>query len=1352
MTTFVALDLETTGLDPERDTIIEIGAVKFSTKRIEGEYSTLINPGRPIPKFIENLTGISEAMVAKAPLLREALPKLVEFVGDAVIVGHSIKFDLGFLRKHKIFKDNDSLDTYDLAAVLMPAAGRYSLGALAQATGIILPATHRALDDARVSQALYRKLFERALTMPLDVLAEIVNVGQEIKWGGDLFFEEALAARSKEKMSGPLRVSHEHVSGPLFAGKEPAAPRPLKPVETRKLLDLRALSALLSPGGAFEQNFPSFEHRPQQVHMLEAVANAFNDGGHLMVEAGTGTGKCLTGDTLITFKSGRRAQLQELQLSASIPKEPILSVTSAGKLTYQKILAVQSNGKRSVWKVQTALGRTITATKNHPFLTLAGWQHLCELKVGDRIASIRRLPPGTKHYPTHEAFVAGAMLGDGGCVHPDSLNFTNFDPEVVDAFSQNVAKLGNVKVTPTRAKGHYGFRRLRLAQHERSGLNILLEKLEIIGKDARHKRIPPLYFQAGRETVCYLLAGLWVTDGSIERRDGHPSYSSASWQIISDIQHLLLRLEVISRVRHKAVSLNGKEFDSWHLVISDMNSKRNFRQTVGKYLVGEKKRRLDAWWENNHTKRFNPNDDLIPVSAWKLIDEERQRVTESWYAIRTNCVVSSNRTREISRDKMRAIGEFLQSPRLIETATSDLYWDRIVSIEASGVAETYDLTMEGEPNFVANDLVVHNSVAYLLPAIHWAVQNNERVIVSTNTINLQDQLINKDIPALHEVLGFDFRAALLKGRSNYICPRRFESIRRRGPRNADEMRLLAKLLVWLPESKTGDVSEITLSGPGERGAWSRMSAEDEGCTNERCSSQMGGICPLYRAKQAAAAAHVIIVNHALLLADVATGSQVLPTYNYLVVDEGHHLEAATTDGLSFRAAQADVERSLKELGGPNSGLLGQVLKACRDTIPPEAFLLVQTHVEKTYNAISTALVHTGNFFQIVGEFLRLQRGDDNGLGYAQQLRVVPGVRSQSGWAEVELAWSNLDSALKPVREMLVKLAGGLSDLTEYEIGDRDDMMSQLTSVARVLDEFATQTNGLVSKPDPKQIYWIESRGDDEKLSLHVAPLNVGPLLEQHLWRNKESVVVTSATLTAAGEFDYIKKRLNAEAAGEVAVGSPFDYQKSTLLYVVNDIPEPGDRQGHQRGLENGLIALCKATRGRAMVLFTANAQMKQTAQAIRGPLERAGIVVYDQTEGASRHQLLESFRSADQAVLLGTRSFWEGVDVAGEALSALAIAKLPFDVPSDPIIAARSETFENSFMEYSVPEAILRFRQGFGRLIRTKQDRGVVVIFDSRVITKRYGKLFTDSLPNCTRRDGPLANLPTLAAKWIDGK
>jgi len=246
------------------------------------------------------------------------------------------------------------------------------------------------------------------------------------------------------------------------------------------------------------------------------------------------------------------------------------------------------------------------------------------------------------------------------------------------------------------------------------------------------------------------------------------------------------------------------------------------------------------------------------------------------------------------------------------------------------------------------------------------------------------------------------------------------------------------------------------------------------------------------------------------------------------------------------------------------------------------------------------------------------------------------------------------------------------------------------------------------------------------------------------------VIMTSATLTTAGEFDYLRGRLSAEDAYELALGSPFDYETATMLYLVNDIPEPNDRHNYQRMVESGLIQLLKATNGRALVLFTSYDQLKRTTQAITPALAREEIMIYEQGDGSSPHTLLESFRTTEKAVLMGTRAFWEGVDVPGEALSVLVIVKLPFDVPSDPIIAARSETFEDPFYQYSLPEAILRFRQGFGRLIRTQYDRGVVAIFDRRILTKRYGRLFIDSLPTCSVKIGAMANLPQTAQKWLN--
>jgi DNA polymerase-3 subunit epsilon/ATP-dependent DNA helicase DinG len=292
-------------------------------------------------------------------------------------------------------------------------------------------------------------------------------------------------------------------------------------------------------------------------------------------------------------------------------------------------------------------------------------------------------------------------------------------------------------------------------------------------------------------------------------------------------------------------------------------------------------------------------------------------------------------------------------------------------------------------------------------------------------------------------------------------------------------------------------------------------------------------------------------------------------------------------------------------------------------------------------------------------------------------------------------------------------------------------------------------NALIFDPSANQIYWAEISPNHRFVTLEAAPLHIGELMEKHLWYEKKSITVTSATLTTNGEFEYIRNRLNAYDADEISLGSPYDYESSTLLYIPNNIPEPAERTGHQRAIEQGLIDICTATGGRTLALFTSYVQLQNTSRAISPILADRGIIVYEQGQGASPHSLLESFKTSEQAVLLGTRAFWEGVDVPGEALSMLAIIKLPFSVPSNPIVAARSETFEQPFYEYSIPEAILTFRQGFGRLIRSHEDRGVVVIMDKRVLTKQYGKMFIDSLPPCTVQVGKLQDLPKAASNWL---
>ncbi len=935
MTSIVALDIETTGLDPGTDAITEIGAVCFNDRRVEAEWHSLINPGRRIPPQITQLTGITDAMVRGAPPLRDVLADLENFVGDLPVLGHSVRFDLGFLRKAGILRTNDALDTYEMASVLMPTAGRYNLSALAQALGILLPATHRALEDARVTHAVYMKMYEEAMRLPLDLLAEIVRLGDKvINWDGYGLFFEVLRARSKETMSS--RQARGGPLGPLFGDPPLREAQPLIPVVEPAPLDIEEVSSILEYGGAFSQYFPQFEQRPEQVAMLRAVTQAISEGRHLLVEAGTGVGK---------------------------------------------------------------------------------------------------------------------------------------------------------------------------------------------------------------------------------------------------------------------------------------------------------------------------------------------------------------------------------------------------------------------------------SFAYLIPAALWAYQNGLRVVISTNTINLQDQLINKDIPDLQRILGLDFRATILKGRANYLCPRRVEILCRRGPETPEEVRVVAKVLVWLQGSVTGDRGEINLNGPLEREVWNRLSAADDLCSAENCLKHTGGGCPFYKARQAAQSAHLIVVNHALLLADIATDNRVLPEYDTLVVDEAHHMEAATTNALSFRATQYDLARLVRELGGNQSGILGRLLNLLHDSVSPGEYAAIDHRVNTATDHAFQLDNLSRNFFITLEQFLTDQReGRDLGP-YGQQVRILPGTRSQPAWLQVEIAWEDAQRLMTALLKTVEQIAQGVVDLvdTGYDpIEVLEDIYSSLTSVYRHLNEIFVNIEAMVFNPNEETIYWVELGSNGRNITLQAAPLHIGTLMEKYIWHEKQAVVLTSATMTTAGEFDYIRGRLFATDAYDLALGSPFDYENSTLVYIPNNIPEPSERYGHQRAVESSLIHLCKATGGRALVLFTSYAQLKATSQTISPALADHGIVVYQQGEGASAHTLLENFKAAERAVLLGTRAFWEGVDVPGEALSVLVIVKLPFDVPSDPIIAARSETFEDPFYQYALPEAILRFRQGFGRLIRTETDRGIVVILDRRVLTKRYGQLFIASLPQCTQRVGPIQDLPKEAVTWLN--
>lgn len=917
----VALDLETTGLDIAKDAIIEVGAVRMKEGQIVDTFSTLVNPGFDIPADVVHLTGIHPEDVVSAPTIAEVIPKVQAFVGDAPIIAHNVGFDVGFLRRHGILKHNLGIDTFDIAAILLPRSARYTLSSLTHELGIKLENAHRALDDAHAAALLYWQLWQKLLTLPYTVLAEIVYMARGLPdWETGYFFQAGLKAHDGSGKTDELPLFSQYVEEESLS----------EPLTTIHRIDERIIDKWLGEDGLLSARISGYEYRPQQAQIARAIASAFNEGRHLLIEAGTGAGK---------------------------------------------------------------------------------------------------------------------------------------------------------------------------------------------------------------------------------------------------------------------------------------------------------------------------------------------------------------------------------------------------------------------------------SLAYLLPSILWAIQNRERVVISTNTINLQEQLINKDIPLLADCLDTPFRSAVLKGRGNYLCPRRLSVFRQRPVTSVDELRVMAKVLVWLLETTTGDKGEISLRGR-EHVTWQRLSAEDEGCSLNRCHRLMQGICPFYKARRRAEAAHLVIVNHALLITDAASENRVLPDYAYLIVDEAHQLEEAITNGMTFRVDKTALLRRLDDLGSVNKGMLGELLLLAQQHIAEKDYHKLETYALVIGEAtdVMRALVH--RLFKALMVFLTdihaITESD-----YQPNLRIVDEHRGRAAFAQVRGVWNTLHEYFDALSDRMHHLTRALKRFQDDHIPGFNDLTNSTEAVASYLNDTNRELQAFFSEPDPNRVYWINLRNRDDEPAILSAPLHVGPMMEQYLWQVKESVILTSATLQTESSFDYIRERLFADDADTLDVGSPFNYKESTLLYIPTDIPEPNAQKGYQRAIERGIIELAAALGGRVLVLFTSYSHLRETAQNITPRLALGNITVYDQIDGSSREALLRDFKANEQAVLLGTKSFWQGVDVPGDALSALVIVRLPFAVPNEPIFAARSETYNDPFKEYAVPEAILQFRQGFGRLIRTRTDVGVVAIFDSRITTKSYGARFLESLPDCTIQYGPLELLAKTAQEWL---
>lgn len=595
---------------------------------------------------------------------------------------------------------------------------------------------------------------------------------------------------------------------------------------------------------------------------------------------------------------------------------------------------------------------------------------------------------------------------------------------------------------------------------------------------------------------------------------------------------------------------------------------------------------------------------------------------------------------------------------------------------------------------------VGKSFAYLVPSILWAVESGGRVVVSTRTINLQEQLVLKDLPFLRKAMPVEFASELVKGRGNYISLRRLEAALGRGSglfdglETADEVGRIAR---WARQTKDGSRSDLSFRPSAE--AWSAVESDPGNCLGRKCPRYRE--CFYFQSVRRARVAHIIVVNHALYLSDLAlrrSGFSVLPDHDTVIFDEAHGLPEVAARHLGVQVSSGSVGRLLARLVSERSsrGLLSTV------------------GLEAQAEAVRLTRSLAGQFF---GQVARWSREHLPANGRVR--RPMP-------------LGNELSEALRQLGTGLATAAGVI------EVGD---LRMEVEAAAARCQQTAVELEGWMRQRWPDFVYWVEVQGEGKRgITLDSAPLEVGPLLRRELLEQVPSCIFTSATLSTGSpaRFNYFRRELGLDGGGELVVESPFDYQRQAVLHLARGLPDPSaDPEGYEREAIRALPRVLAASRGHALVLFTSYRMLDRAARELKGWFEREGLTLLSQGGEASRAKLIEEFRRDRSSVLFGVDSFWEGVDVPGDALTHLVITRLPFRVPTEPIQEARKERVEAQggrwFDQYTVPEAVLRLKQGFGRLIRTATDTGRVTILDPRLLSKGYGRRFLEALPRCRR-------------------